>query len=204
LVRTIVMSDAYRRRLLYPTDDQQHIDPSNQYYWRGHLRRLTAESLRDSMLSVSGELDLFVGGSLIPKGTKEDYGFKHASTRRSIYQPVFRNSLPDLFDAFDFADASVSVGERPRSTVSSQALVLLNHPWVRDRARAAAERYQKQYMSSKLPETIKALFNDCLYRDPTAGEISESLKFLSDVQDSERLQLFIHSIFASLDFRYLD
>jgi hypothetical protein len=204
LVRTIVMSDAYRRRLLDPTDDQQHIDPSNQYYWRGHLRRLTAESLRDSMLSVSGELDLFVGGSLIPKGTKEDYGFKHASTRRSIYQPVFRNSLPDLFDAFDFADASVSVGERPRSTVSSQALVLLNHPWVRDRARAAAERYQKQYTSSKLPEMIKALFNDCLYRDPTAGEISESLKFLSDVQDSERLQLFIHSIFASLDFRYLD
>ncbi|MCY2974747.1 MAG: DUF1553 domain-containing protein [Planctomycetota bacterium] len=204
LVRTIVMSDAYRRRISNPTDDQQRIDPSNRYYWRGHSRRLTAESIRDSMLKISGELDLAMGGSMIPVTTKEDYGFKHDSARRSIYQPVFRNSLPDLFDVFDFADASVSVGERPRSTVSSQALVLLNHPWVSNRAKAAAERYQKLYMSNDQQDLIRAVFHDCLYRDPTAIETSESLRYLGDSLDSNRLQLFIHSIFASLDFRYLD
>jgi len=204
LVRTIVMSDAYRRRIINPTDDQQRIDPLNRYYWRGHSRRLTAESLRDSMLQISGELDLTMGGSLIPGATKADYGFKHVSARRSIYQPVFRNSLPDLFDAFDFADASISVGERPRSTVSSQALVLLNHPWVSGRAKATAERYQKQYTSSDHQDLIHAVFHDCLNREPTAIEISQSQRYLGDSQDSNRLQLFIHSIFASLDFRYLD
>jgi len=204
LVRTIVMSDAYRRRIIDPTDDQQRVDPSNRYYWRGHSRRLTAESLRDSMLKISGELDLAMGGSLIPGTTKEDYGFKHVSARRSIYQPLFRNSLPALYDAFDFADASVSVGERPRSTVSPQALVLLNHPWVSNRAKAAAERYQKLYSPSDHQGLINAVFRDCLYREPTAIEISQSVRYLGDSQDSARLQLFIQSVFASLDFRYLD
>ncbi len=204
LVRTIVTSEAYRRRIENPTDDQQRIDPANRYYWRGHSRRLTAESLRDSMLQISGELDLTMGGSLITGSPKADYGYKHVSPRRSIYQPVFRNSLPDLFEAFDFADASVSVGERPRSTVSSQALVLLNHPWVSDRASAAAKRYQESYSSNDREGLIRSIFKDCLCREPTPIEMSESMRYLDDSKNSNRLQLFVHSIFASLDFRYLD
>ncbi len=204
LVRTIVMSNVYRRGISNPTDDQQRVDPANRYYWRGHSRRLTAESLRDSMLQISGELDLTMGGSMIIGSPNADYGYKHLSLRRSIYQPVFRNSLPDLFEAFDFADASVSVGERPRSTVSSQALVLLNHPWVSDRAIAAAKRYQDLYASSNRERLIRTIFQDCLCREPTPIEISESLRYLDDSQDLDRLQLLVHSVFASLDFRYLD
>jgi hypothetical protein len=204
LIRVIVLSDAYRRSITSPTDDQQRLDPSNRFYWRGHSRRLTVESLRDAMLQISGELDLAVGGSLIPNATNADFDFEHTSNRRSIYQPVFRNSLPDLFDAFDFADPSVSVGERSRSTISSQALVLLNHPWVSKRAIAAAERYRDLYASSDRRRLIREIYIDCLYREPSESEVAQSLRYLDEPSDSNRLQLYLQSIFASIDFRYLD
>ena len=128
LVRRIVLSDAYRRQSSRDSDAAENnaeVDVGNTYYWRAEERRLTAEQMRDAMLSVSGELDRELRGSLIRKGTKADYNYRHGSTRRSVYQPVFRNSLPELFQAFDFADTSVSVGSRARSTVATQALVLV-------------------------------------------------------------------------------
>ena len=139
----IVLSRAYQRAQGAGSSDAQVIDPDNRLYWRGHSRRLSVESLRDAMLLVSGELDLAMGGSLIRPGTKNDYNYPHDSSRRSVYQPLFRNSLPALYDAFDFADASVSIGQRARSTVASQGLALMNDPWVAARAHQAAVRYQQ-------------------------------------------------------------
>lgn len=206
LARQIVLSDAYQRRITQADERQAQIDPANQLYWRGHSRRLTAESLRDSMLKVSGELDLAMGGSLIRPDTKADYGYVHQSTRRSLYQPLFRNSLPQLYEAFDFADSSVPVGQRSRSTVATQALVLLNHPWVAERAAAAAARYREKFGDDS-NGIFHEIYQHCFYRSPTAHERSVGLQFMqkpTSADDADPLSLLIHSLFASLDFRYLD
>lgn len=207
LVRTIVLSDAYRRRSQVAPDSQIDVDPDNALYWCGYTRRLSAEQLRDAMLSVSGELDKTRGGSLIRPGTKADYDYQHVSTRRSLYQPVFRNSLPELFEAFDFADPSVSVGRRSRSTVATQALVLMNHPWVVARASAAADRFGARKDSQETAVLIEKIYRDCFHRPPTDEEVatcSEFLKSQTAVDEDARLALLIHAIFASLDFRYLE
>ncbi|EMI19015.1 xanthan lyase [Rhodopirellula maiorica SM1] len=215
LVRTIVMSDAYRRRLTLDdtikNQQQQKIDPKNELYWRGHSRRLSVESLRDAMLQISGELDLTQGGSLIRRGTNADYNYHIDSPRRSLYQPVFRNALPDLFEAFDFADASVSVGQRTRSTVATQALVLMNHPWIIARARAAAAKFDALSASStsdssSTAELVNHIYRHCFYRLPSDVERSTCVAFLErpgDDDELDRLAMLIHSLFASLDFRYL-
>ena len=215
LVRTIVMSDAYRRRLTFDdieqNQQQQQIDPKNEFYWRGHARRLSAESLRDAMLKVSGELDLAQGGSLIRPGTNADYNYNIDSQRRSLYQPVFRNSLPDLFEAFDFADSSVSVGQRTRSTVATQALVLMNHPWIIARANAAAVHFRQQQSSdsgdTETPHAlVDSIYLHCFYRLPSDDERATCLAFLEQPSapgKTDRLVVLIHSLFASLDFRYL-
>jgi len=206
LVRQIVLTDAYRRRITQADKRQAQVDPANQLYWRGHSRRLTAESLRDSMLQVSGELDLTMGGSLIRPGTKADYGYLHQSTRRSLYQPLFRNSLPQLFEAFDFADSSVPVGQRSRSTVATQALVLLNHPWVTERAATAASRYREKF-GDDANGMFSEVYRHCFYRSPTDDELTVCLQFMQkskSAADADPLSLLIHSLFASLDFRYLD
>ncbi len=215
LVRTIVMSDAYRRRVALQDLDhdqaQRKIDPKNETYWRGHSRRVSVEALRDAMLQISGELDLTPKGSSIRGGTKSDYDYQSKSKRRSLYQPVFRNSLPELFEAFDFADSSVSVGKRSRSTVATQALVLMNHPWVIDRAEAAAKRFRESHSTTNsrtkpTSELVDALYHHCFYRSPTAAELATSVAFLessSSPDDPDRLAMLIHSLFASIDFRYL-
>ncbi len=212
LVRCVVLTDAYRRRIVEPSARAQQQDPNNQLLWRGNLRRISVEAMRDAMLQVSGELDLSVGGSLIRSKTAADYNYQHQGARRSVYQPVFRNSLPELFEAFDFADTSVSIGERSRSTVAPQALVMLNHPWVVERAQAAAQRIVTQF--STAPMAISQVYLQCVGRQPSQAEAAACLSFLApaaviDPQGSpavnpEKLASVIQSLMASLDFRYLD
>ena len=227
LVKTIVLSDAYQRRsspvqgVAGDDAEMEEMDPQNSLYWRAARRRLGVEAMRDAMLSVSGELEHEIGGSLIKPGTKVDYNYKHQGARRAVYQPVFRNSLPELFEAFDFADTSVSIGERPRSTVATQGLVLMNHPWVVARAKKAAKRIltegrgqeseSEDQALSELDdaERIRLLYLRCFGREPGLEESNLLLGFLqsggTDTQELEkRWAQAIHSMFASLDFRYLE
>ncbi|MCA9182446.1 MAG: PSD1 domain-containing protein, partial [Planctomycetales bacterium] len=179
MVRMIVMSDVYCRSRLVAAEAQQlTLDPTNQLFWRGTSRRLTVEALRDAMLQISGELDCEAGGSLIAEGTKADYNYVHRSTRRSLYHPVFRNSLPELFEAFDFADPSTSIGQRPRSTVATQGLVLLNNSWVVARARATAARLRSETRSNDFHALVVDLYERCLARQSTTDEMAACIEFL--------------------------
>lgn len=207
LVRIIVSSQAYRRAIVKPAQMQADIDPDNQFYWRGHRRRLTAEALRDAMLSISGELDTQIGGSLIKPGTSADYNYVHTGHRRSVYQPVFRNSLPELFEAFDFADPSASIGKRPRSTVATQALVLTNHAWVIARAQAAAQKTLREHPQASSEQLVRACYVQCFQRPPGSEELQIASEYLRGGGEDDlepRLQGILHALFASIDFRYLD
>lgn len=209
LIREVVLSSAYQRSLSGEAEAQMAKDPDNSLYWRGTSKRLPVESLRDAMLLVSGELDLAMGGSLIRAGTKNDYNYAHQSNRRSIYQPVFRNSLPDLYEAFDFADPSTSVGQRTRSTVAPQAMVMTNHPWVMARSQVAAKKYAVLTEQLGLEQTLEKLFWDCYGRSPTDGEWTACREFFAANTASEGLlkdkfKQLIQVIFGTIDFRYLE
>ena len=156
LVREIVLSRVYqlnsaadggtasphkdRRTLLASAAKAAKVDPENRLLWRMNRRRLEAECLRDTILSVSGELQPSTGGPTIAPGTAADYAYKHTSKQRSVYLPVLRNALPELFEVFDFADTSRVTGQRNVTTVAPQSLFLLNHPFVMEQARHFADR----------------------------------------------------------------
>ncbi|MCA9136107.1 MAG: DUF1553 domain-containing protein [Planctomycetales bacterium] len=214
LVRTIVCSDAYRRSV---TDDPDRIatDPNNRLYASGRIKRLPVEAIRDTMLIVSGELDRTMGGSLIRPDTASDYEYEHGSARRSVYWPVFRNSLPPLFETFDFADSSVSVGQRSQSTIAPQSLAMMNHQWIIDRARHSGRRYRDAFAalpagpSGANPKQalIRQIYHDCFGRPPDPAELDMCLSFLdaeSESSDEDRVVDLIQSLFASIDFRYLE
>jgi hypothetical protein len=207
IVKEIVSSTAYQRRSDCVNEPAEFIDPENQLYWRGQLRRISVEALRDSMLMISGELDLTMGGNQIRMGTKTDYNYFHDSVLRSVYQPVFRNSLPSLYDAFDFADPSVSIGKRARTTGVMQGLALTNDPWIRERARAAAYRASGQALGQGWETAINHLYLFCFGRPPTNSELEISQRFIDGRRSGEpveALEQLIWSLFASIDFRYLD
>ena len=109
LIRQIVLSRTYRLSSR-PEASAVASDPQNQWLWRANRKRLRAEDIRDSMLTIAGALDGSHGGANMKEGTKIEYGYQFTSTRRSVYLPVFRNTLPQLFEVFDFADPNIQVG----------------------------------------------------------------------------------------------
>lgn len=209
LVREIVLSQAYQRSTNFQPNAAASRDPDNRAYWQGPSHRLTVESLRDAMLVVSHELDTSLGGSLIRPGAANDFDYLHASTRRSIYNPVFRNSLPELYEPFDFADPSTSIGKRERSTHAMQGLSLANNPWVLERSRQAAKHWVRRAQTWGVESSVAELLTVCFARQATAEELQLSIDFVQSHGGTEgqvlhRWELLIQSLFASLDFRFLE
>jgi hypothetical protein len=205
LIREIVLSKTYRLSW-QPHDEAQAIDPENRLLWRMNRRRIDAECLLDAMLAVNGSLDPRVGGSMIRPGTAEDYNYEQDGRRRAIYWPVFRNSLPDLFRVFDFANPSVGTGRRNVSSTPPQALFLMNDPWVITQAELAAEQLlNKQDLDTA--GRIREAVLSTLGREPTAEESNVLLQFVrSDNENGDASMLrwtqLFQTLFASMDFRY--
>jgi len=169
---------------------------------REEPRRLDAEAMRDAILLASGQLDTRMGGSTIKPGTKSEFGYKFDSDRRSLYLPVFRNSLPDLFDVFDFPDPNLVAGKRNTSTLPTQALYFMNHPFVIEQSKHAAEKLMKT--PNLHPRfRIKLSYRKTLGRLPSDRELALAEKFLGDDPELEDWSAFYQSLFACIDFRYV-
>ena len=205
LVRDIVTSATYRQASEASAESQK-VDPENRLLSHANRRRLEAEAIRDAMLTISGELDLAAGGPTVPEDLSADYDYVAAGNRRSIYIPVFRNSLPAIFEAFDYPDPSLVVGKRTTSTVAPQALFLLNNPFVRERAEAAAVRLLANDTGSD-DERVRRAFRWTLGRVPTPEETAVARETLreeigaSSSPEKAWTEVF-HLLFLSLDFRY--
>ena len=92
------------------------------------------------MLAFSGQLDLTSGGDTVRPGTATEIGYEFTELRRSIYVPVFRNRLCDILEVFDFPDPNAVAGSRVTSTLPTQALFLMNGPFIRQQSQHAARR----------------------------------------------------------------
>lgn len=210
LIKEIVMSEAYRQASTYRSESFEK-DPDNRLLWRANKRRLDAEVIRDSMLAVAGVLDTSRRpGSLVAELDGQSVsliGFNaklpsdlDGSRRRSVYLPVLRDHLPDVLEQFDVANPNLVTGNRDVTNVPLQALYLLNGPFVQEQAEALAKRIQSS------PGRVQAAFQICFNREPDAGELALSEKFLhSGPPDSFKLlQAFCQSLFASAEFRFAD
>jgi hypothetical protein len=203
LVRRIVRSRTYR---LASVDDPRArgADPENRLLGRLNRRRLDAECLRDAILQVGGGLRLDMSGPSFPAGLAEDYGYSgETGTRRSIYVPVFRNALPEIFRVFDFADPSMVVGRRDASVVAPQALFMMNHPFLVEQAKSAARRLLAEPGLDD-PGRITRAFVLALGRPPTEPERRIALASLATATDEDAWAGVFQALFASADFRYVN
>ena len=146
MIRAIMLTRTYQLSSA-PDAGNMKIDPDNRLLWRATPRRLEAEAIRDAMLAVSGQLDLTrpSGSSVTELGDKLVRGIptekiQPASNHRSVYLPVVRDYVPELFDLFDFPSPSLVSGRRAVTNVPSQALYLRNSTFVAEQAKHAAER----------------------------------------------------------------
>ena len=205
LIREIVLSRTYR---LSTTGDPQATaaDPENRLLSRMNRRRLDAECIRDAILHASGQIDLDArGGPGYPATLASDFAYKHTDTRRSVYSPVFRNALPDLFTAFDFPDPSTPTGRRDISTVAPQALFMTNNPFVIEQSRQAAARLLKETPSNQQDQITRA-YRQTLGRPPNPQESTAIADFLKTTPGDahEKWSQIFQALFASIDFRYVE
>lgn len=201
LVRRLVMSRTYR--LSTETSERNlAADPENRLFSRMNRRRLDAECIRDAILQISGKLQRDYGGPSFDTSLNSDFGFQHKDSRRSVYSPVFRNAIPELFDVFDAADPSLVTGRRNVSTVAPQALFLMNHPFIIEQARHTATQLLAAQVESEDARIVFA-YRTILGRIPTAAEVAVSNQFLkSNGTAADRWTLLVQSLFGSIEFRY--
>jgi hypothetical protein len=145
--------------------DRVAADPHDQLLWRWEPRRLEAEPIRDSMLSVAGLLDPKMYGP----GTLDEN-----SRRRSIYFAVKRSRLIPMLMVLDWPEPLNSIGARPVTTVAPQALLFLNSPQARAYAQALADRVK----SPQTSESIENGYRLALQRKPTPVEVAAAEAFI--------------------------
>ncbi len=183
LHRLVLLSAVYQQASDLPSANQPSADPENVWLSRFPLRRMDAETLRDSVLAVAGLLDRTMGGSLLHVKNREFF-FDHTSKdltkydslRRTVYLPVVRNNLYDVFQLFDATDSTVSNGDRNSSTVAPQALFLMNSDLVQD----AAANLAKQLLAAEGDDAgrLDRLYEAAYGRPATEMETARLLAFV--------------------------
>jgi len=179
--RMIMTSTTYRQRSTAEETQltrAREVDPDNRLLWRQRLRRIDAEPLRDAMLSVSGLLDPSMYGNSIPVARRPDGDVTIADgqndRRRSIYVQILRGNPLTMLHAYDQPVMETNCTRRNRSTVSTQALTLLNSDAAIQYAAALADRALRE-----APESPSEFaFLAALSREPNAAELSEVHDFI--------------------------
>jgi hypothetical protein len=145
LHRRILLSRVYQQGTAWNQRAGQ-LDPENRLCWRMSRRRMDVEQLRDSLLATSGQLDLTLGGPSLRCAPFQDLSAGAASrqpalyqsVRRSVYLPVLRGAVYDVFRTFDFPDPAVIDGNRATTTVAAQALFMMNSSLMAEAAKHLA------------------------------------------------------------------
>lgn len=135
LIRKLLLTHAWQLDSR-PSSTARERDPENRLLSHAHLRRQSAEQLRDSLLQLSGRLDSTLYGP--PVGAQTDH------PRRSLYLSVQRNSLNPFLSTFDYPEPFATTGRRDATNVPAQSLTLLNDPFVLEAAKALAARFAYQ------------------------------------------------------------
>jgi hypothetical protein len=204
LHRRIMISASYRQAAqgdaLEP-ELARRKDPAARSLWRRNLRRLDADELRDTVLSVTGELEGSQGGPSV----------EPAQPRRTVYTRLVRYSPEPLLQSFDAPDGFTSVPQRDVTTTATQALTLWNGAWSRGRATALAGRLRDQGFSLRHARATTALveraYRLVLGRSPDAFEEAAAARFLASAASDEHRQAvinFCHVLLNANELIYVD
>ena len=172
LHRLLLLSSAYQQSC-GDNPEAQRVDPGNQLFWRMNRQRLEFEAMRDTLLSVAGNLDLKPGGhavNIIEEPTVP---------RRTVYGYIDRQNLPGLLRSFDFASPDTSNPRRFYTTVPQQALFLMNSPFVIQQSRSLMERPELKAAGLGEEERIRKIYQLAFQREPTPTELQFGKEFLA-------------------------
>ncbi len=167
LIKHIVISETFQRSS-QSTAELREKDPANLYLARANRQRKDLEAWRDSALQVSGRLVSKMGGKPFELDQSPYEG------RRTVYAKTRRGFLPSIMRAFDFPGSEEAQMKRTTTTTPTQALYLMNSPFLHGEARAIAKR----------SPSIKSIYETVLQRAPSATEAKAAKAWLTRAKTS--------------------
>ena len=199
LHRQIISSAAYQASSAQHASNA-NMDADNRFFWRFNRRRLDVESWRDALLSVSGQLDLSMGGRTVSLSDAKN-------RRRTVYAKISRHELDGLLRLFDFPDANVSAAKRTETTVPQQQLFVLNSPFFVDQARGFANRLREE--TTEDSARVQRAYQLAFGREPSAEELQLGLAFAAGDVTAEgdkvsRWEQYCQALLATNEFLYVD
>lgn len=199
LHRQIISSAAYQASSAQHASNA-NMDADNRFFWRFNRRRLDVESWRDALLSVSGQLDLSMGGRTVSLSDAKN-------RRRTVYAKISRHELDGLLRLFDFPDANVSAAKRTETTVPQQQLFVLNSPFFVDQARGFANRLREE--TTEDSARVQRAYQLAFGREPSAVELQLGLAFAAGDVTAEgdkvsRWEQYCQALLATNEFLYVD
>lgn len=219
--RMILLSRTYRLSS-EPESASLEKDPQNLQLWRHDMRRLTAEEVRDSFLSVSGKLNLAAGGpwvypplpqEVLATASRPGAGWPVSKDesdhfRRSLYIHVKRSLRHPLLADFDQADTDTGCAVRFATTVPTQALTLLNSAFANEQARLLASRMREGggTLDQQIARGLEAVLQRAA-RPDEIGELRElhaALRGQSGLGEAEALDRIALVALNLNEFLYLD
>ena len=215
----LVMTSTVYRQTSQRVRGGRSADPENRLLWRMNLRRLDAEALRDSVITVSGQVDLSVGGApVMLKVTPAGLQTVTSQNRRSIYLLARRSNPATFMQVFDYPVIDVNCTRRSTSATPLQSLTMINSEFLTDSAGHLARRVASLAGDdASLPKKIDTAYRLALSRVASdneariAQELIQQLKLLyenSGVASEDALmrsfENFAHMLLCSNEFLYVD
>ncbi|MFM7844925.1 MAG: PSD1 and planctomycete cytochrome C domain-containing protein [Planctomycetota bacterium] len=171
----------------------QELDPKNRLLTRFTRRPLDAESIRDSQLMISGELDRrWPGAHPFPPVMQWNFTIHYPftadydSAHRSLYLMVQRQRKHPYLSLFDGADPNISTSERLTTITPTQALYLLNSPFVHAQAAALAQRLLREHADDD--SRLRWVWEATTSREPESAELVAAQQFLAEYQQASGAQ----------------
>ena len=213
LIREIIASRTYQQVALTASQD----DPDNLRLHHQNRRPAPAETIRDSILAVAGELDRQAYQSAVKQlgmYAIETSGKRHPSLgeseklrQRSIYLPIVRGAVPPSLAIFDLPNPDMVTGTRSATTVPAQALFMMNSPLVQEMAAAVAKRIAGDDLS--IEEIIRQLYIQILVRPADTGDVAMAKDYITEQIENgtareQAITSFVQVLFGSTEFRFIE
>ena len=218
LIELLVTSSTYRMDST-PSARALEIDPSNAWLQHMPVRRLKAEAIRDTLLAVSGKLDLTMFGAY--PNPRKIYGVPggyetspYGDDRRSVYQEIRRNRTNPFLEAFDQPTPSTTRGKRDVTNVPAQSLSMLNSPFVVGAASAWGTRLAEGEGHS-VESRVRYMYRRAFGRMPTGSELREAKAYTEGLAEEQAVggrdvlrdptvwSRFAHTLFNFKEFLYV-
>jgi len=214
--RTLMLSNAYQLSSVFDAKASE-ADPENILLWRFPRRRLEAESIRDSIMAVSGDLNLEWSSGSILKYKDRQYvantakrgDVDYEKNIRAVFIPVVRSSMYDVFNAFDLPDPSTPNGDRDATVVAPQALFMMNGTVMLRHSLVMAKGLLAR---ADLDDAgrVRDAYDRALNRPASSAEVDQALTFLAQMKqawkgdDARAWQSFCKGLLSSNEFLYVN